>query len=134
MEHLGYKHEGGKHVNARHVSMRSVGAAAALCSTAGDLIRWTSLLHSGKVVSPESLKQMTTPTVLSSGDTVGYGYGLFLGELNGHRKIFHGGRGFGFLGLVSHYPKDVLTIAVLMNSETDMIKWKRPWHGRLWES
>jgi CubicO group peptidase (beta-lactamase class C family) len=118
----GYERKDGKMVNARYVSVRSIGAAGALCSTAGDLIRWTHLLHGGKVVSPASLRQMTTATRLSDGQSVGYGYGLFLGEFEGHPKVYHGGTGLGFLCLISHYPQDGLTIAVLMNSGTDRHK------------
>lgn len=113
----GYARTDDKFIDPPYVNARMVAAAGALCSTAGDLVRWTDLLHSGKVVSPASLRQMTTPTVLSgTGEKEGYGYGLFIGELEGHRKIYHGGAGLGFLSLVSHYPEDGLTIVVLMNT------------------
>ncbi|WP_255478791.1 serine hydrolase [Rufibacter sp. XAAS-G3-1] len=112
----GYEYEKGKLINARFVSMQVAGAAGALCSTLGDLIRWTHLLHAGKVVSPASLRQMISPTVLASGDTVGYGYGLQLDELGGHPQIFHSGGANGFVSALVHFPADGLTIAVLVNS------------------
>jgi D-alanyl-D-alanine carboxypeptidase len=113
----GYDYEGGQLRKGRFVSMHILAGAGALCSTTGDLIRWTQLLHGGKVVAPASLQQMTARTMLSSGQTVDYGYGLYLSALEGHRKVYHGGstqNGFG--AYLSHYPDDGLTIAVLTNS------------------
>lgn len=103
-------------VNAEYISMANPGAAGAMCSTVGDLVRWTERLHGGDVVSPSSLAAMTTPTVLTSGDTTSYGFGLGLGELDGHRKVSHGGGINGFTSYLAHYPDDGLTVAVLTNS------------------
>lgn len=112
----GYEFEGGRLVNARYLSIRNASAAGALCSTAADLVRWTGLLHGGRVVPPASLRQMTAPTVLAAGDTSGYGFGLQLDELGGHPKVFHTGGVNGFVSMLSHYPQDGLTVAVLINS------------------
>ncbi len=115
----GYERREGKRVDAATVSVRTLGAAGALCAAAADLLQWTHLLHGGKVVSAASLREMTTPAVLRTGERTEYGCGLFLGDLDGHRKIFHGGRGLGFLSLVTHYPQDGLTTVVLLNDGTD---------------
>ena len=112
----GYAYDDGELINAPYISMQNYGAAGVLCSTVGDLIRWTHLLHGGKVVSPASLRQMTSPTVLATGDTVEYGYGLSLGELSDHPMIYHEGSISGFQSSLVYYPEDGLTIAVLMNS------------------
>ena len=103
-------------VNAEYISMANPGAAGAMCSTVGDLVRWTEGLHDGDVVSPSSLGAMTTPAVLTSGDTTSYGFGLGLGELEGHRRVSHGGGINGFTSFLAHYPDDGLTVAVLTNS------------------
>ncbi|WP_207508568.1 serine hydrolase domain-containing protein [Telluribacter humicola] len=112
----GYEFEKNKLQNARYLSMQIGSGAGALCATAGELVRWSYLLHTGKVVSPKALAQMTTPTVLMSGDTVGYGYGLQLDELNGHWQVFHGGGANGFVTALAHYPDSDLSVAVLTNS------------------
>jgi len=117
----GYEIKNGKLVNVPYISPKLAGAAGALCSTIDDLIRWTFLLHGGQVVSQESLQQMTAPTVLANGDTIGYGYGLYVQEFNGHRKIFHDGT-FGFGSYLAHYPAAGLTIVVLTNSESGRSK------------
>ena len=38
-------------------------AAGSLCSTAGDLVVWLKALHGGKVLSPKSYAEMTTPSL-----------------------------------------------------------------------
>ena len=111
----GYEHEGDTLINSPYLSMHIFRAGGSLFSTAADLIRWNHLLHSGQVVSTESLHRMITPTVLASGDTIPRGYGLYLGDLSGHPKIHHGGVG-GFGTYLSHYPENGLAIAVLTNS------------------
>lgn len=112
----GYAYDENGLVNADYISMANPGAAGALCSTVGDLARWTELLHDGEVVSPASLEVMTTPSVLGSGDTTSYGFGLGLGELEGHRMVSHGGGINGFTSYLARYPGEELTIAVLTNS------------------
>lgn len=112
----GYEYDGGELVNAAYLSMDIPGAAGALCSTVGDLVDWTRMLHDGDVVSPGSFEAMTAPTVLTTGDTTGYGFGLALGELEGHRWIAHGGGINGFASYLAYYPVEALTIAVLTNS------------------
>jgi CubicO group peptidase (beta-lactamase class C family) len=113
----GYEYDDGELRNADFISMANPGAAGALCSTVADLVRWTELLHDGAVVSPSSLEAMTSPTILSSGDTASYGFGLGLGDLEGHRRIAHGGGINGFVTYLSRYPERELTIAVLTNAD-----------------
>ncbi|WP_017733244.1 serine hydrolase domain-containing protein [Nafulsella turpanensis] len=115
----GYKYErsiDGKLLNAFPPHLKN-NAAGGLYSTAGDLVRWTHLLHSGKVVSPESLQKMTTPTALSSGGTRTYGYGLDLAQLGDHPKVVHVGDIDGFNSSLAFYPEDSLTVVVLANSD-----------------
>ncbi len=115
----GYKYESnaaGTLYNAPGFSIKGNGAGG-LSSTVGDLIRWTHLLHSGQVVSRESLRQMTTPTELSAGGTRTYGFGLDLARLGDHEKVVHTGDTDGFNSYLTHYPKEGLTIAVLTNSD-----------------
>jgi len=109
-----YEVDSGTLVHAAPLSMHVLGAAGALCSTAGDLVRWSHLLHGGTFVTPGSLRRMTSPTVLGSGDTVSYGFGLQLDRLEAHRKLWHGGT-WPWGGYLAHYPEAGLTIAVLTN-------------------
>jgi CubicO group peptidase (beta-lactamase class C family) len=112
----GYGAQRGQLVNAEYISMDLPYAAGSLCSTVGDLVRWTAALSSGKVVSPSSYQQMTTPVSLTSGRDMSYGFGLSAGKNGTHRYIGHGGGINGFISYLVHYPDDSLYIAVLANT------------------
>lgn len=72
-------------------------AAGALSSNVYDLVAWDGALISGKVVSPASFKEMTTPIPFTVGDGSGsYGFGLVLGAFNGRPTISHDGEISGF--------------------------------------
>ena len=114
----GYQYQDGQLTNAPFISMHVPGGGGALSSTAGDLARWSHLLHSGKVVSAESYEQMITPTTLTDGKTQPYGFGLGFQESLGRQAIAHGGGIFGFTAHLIHYPEDGLSIAVLANERS----------------
>ncbi len=59
---------------------------------------------------------MVTEAKLNDGSGTGYAYGLQLGDLNGHRKVSHGGGINGFNTQLSQYPDDNLVITVLTNT------------------
>ena len=103
-------------VNASYISMDLPYAAGSLCSSVGDLVAWTRLLHSGKIVSPASFQAMTTPVKLPVPRPMSYGYGLVADTLGSHRRIQHGGGINGFISSLAHYPSDSLTIVVLANT------------------
>ena len=96
--------------------MTSPFAAGALCSTVLDLVDWTDALFGGQVVSDDSLKAMITPGALNDGSPIDYGFGLGIGDLEGHRTIRHGGGINGFVTMLAHFPDDDLTVTVLTNT------------------
>lgn len=112
----GYEPEGGGFVNAEYNAMTQPFAAGGLCSTVLDLVTWTRALFSGRVVGRPSLEAMTTPARLNDGSATRYGFGLSIGALEGHRRIWHGGSINGFTSALEHFPDDDLTVAVLVNS------------------
>jgi len=84
-----------------------------------DLAKWDTALREGKLVSAESYKLMWTPFVLNDGkpNRGGYGFGWFIGSVNGHRVIEHAGAWQGFNTNISRYVDDGLTIVMLTNLE-----------------
>ena len=58
---------------------------------------------------------MIEPGLLRNGKHTTYGYGFFISNPNGHRKIEHGGTINGFRAQLSAYPDDGLTVTVLCN-------------------
>ncbi len=112
----GYELEEGELVNDDPISMTQPFAAGSLCSTVLDLLTWQSALESGEVVSPDSYTQMTTEGTLRDGEATGYGYGLGVGDLDGHLRVSHGGGINGFVTHLASYPDDDLRVVVLTNT------------------
>lgn len=112
----GYGMADGSLVNAPYLSMTIPYSAGGLLSTAGDLVQWQLALIGGKVVSPDSYKQMTTPARLSDGSATQYGFGLFTSEIDGHANVMHGGGIPGFNSILAYFIDEKLSIAVITNS------------------
>ena len=98
-------------LNASFIDMHVPGAAGALYSTTGDMLRWTRALFGGKVLSAASLEQMTTPVRQN------YAFGLTVATVKGRQVIAHSGGIDGFNSRVAYYPESKLTVVVLANVE-----------------
>jgi CubicO group peptidase (beta-lactamase class C family) len=92
-------------------------AAAGICSTVLDLVKWQRALEDHKVVNAFYWGLMKEPTELKDGSRASYGFGLALGRLDKHRSLGHGGSVPGFSSQITFYPDDDLTVVVLANSE-----------------
>lgn len=112
----GYERDATGLVNAPFLSMDLPYAAGSLCSTVGDLVAWTTRLHSGRIVNAASFREMTTPVKLPSGRPMNYGFGLTADTIAGHRVVQHGGGINGFISALWELPDDSLTIVVLANT------------------
>jgi D-alanyl-D-alanine carboxypeptidase len=91
-------------------------SAGALCSTASDLVRWSHLLATGRVVQPDSYASMTTATKLANNTIEPYGLGLFLQKQLGRTAVWHTGGIPGFLSSLVYFPEDDLAVAVIINA------------------
>lgn len=92
-------------------------AAGSICSTAGDIVKWLQGLHGGKVLSPRSYQEMTTPATLADGTPLNYGMGIGVGtDVRGLRVIGHGGSIPGFAAEAAWYPDAQMAVVVLMNT------------------
>ena len=89
--------------------------ATSLFTTAEDLVKWLDNFRTAEVGTPELIRTMHTPAVLTNGDTVGYALGVAPGRFRGVRRIGHGGADAGFRSSVSWFPDQELGIAVLSN-------------------
>lgn len=96
-------------------NMSLVYAAGGICSTTGDLLRWTDALHHGRVLSAASYAEMLAPTRLPGGRVIGYGFGLGVGtDRSGRRYAEHGGSVLGFQSYVGYYLDTDTTIVTLV--------------------
>ncbi len=115
----GYSQADGEnnYTNAAYLSMSQPYAAGSLLSTVEDLYIWTKALHSGKVISAESLKKATTPLVLPNKVNTHYGFGLEMDNLLGSSTVEHGGGIHGFLSHLVYLPKEDICVAILTNCD-----------------
>jgi D-alanyl-D-alanine carboxypeptidase len=82
-----------------------------------DLNLWDQALIAGHVVSAASLEQMTRPPMAADGEPLpgGYGFGLEVQSLFGHREFEHGGDNEGFHTENAVFPDDRFSIAFSSN-------------------
>jgi D-alanyl-D-alanine carboxypeptidase len=118
----GYEVDHGKLVNAEPMSWDAPFAGGSICSTAPDLVRFERAIEDHRLFSDSMLTMMRTPSALSDGISVDYGFGTRLGNLGGHRVIGHTGSGGGFKNIFERFPDDDLTIVVLTNSDGGAIR------------
>jgi CubicO group peptidase (beta-lactamase class C family) len=128
----------GRFRNADFTDMSVPYAAGALRSTAEDMARWNSALFGGKLLKPDSLKEMLAPGRLRNGAETQtaiawpggkafppppgyvpgpYAFGLDHHSEDGRRIIGHDGSIAGFDAVIQTYVDEGLTIIVLTNTD-----------------
>lgn len=115
----GYEWDGQGLINAPAMSMSLPYAAGSIQSTVEDLFTWHRALHAGQVVKQETLEQAFREYKLQNGKGTSYGYGWFLGQLQGSRTIEHGGGINGFVTESLYLPAEDVFVALFTNSTRD---------------
>jgi CubicO group peptidase (beta-lactamase class C family)/D-alanyl-D-alanine dipeptidase len=97
--------------------------AACLYSSATDLARFMSTLFAagkgptGPLVKEATLKDMLSVQFARAGQKHGFGLGVFINDLDGHRRVGHDGAIYGFAAEFSLLPDDKLGVIVLANKD-----------------
>lgn len=92
-------------------------AAGELAMTPSDLAKWDISIIDKKLLSPASYRALMTTVLLNSGVSSGYGLGVDVGLMNGHRAISHGGEVAGFTASNVVFPDDSAAVVVLTNQD-----------------
>jgi D-alanyl-D-alanine carboxypeptidase len=79
------------------------------------LLQWDLSIMNQTLLKPESYREFETPYVLKSGKDSGYGLGVDVRTINGHRMIAHSGEVGGFVSDNVLFPEDHFAVAVLTN-------------------
>jgi serine beta-lactamase-like protein LACTB len=99
------------------------GPAGCMYSTVTDLCRLMSAVFAGgqcakgRVLKTETLAQMLTPQFAKSDAKQGFGLGFMLGELDGHKRVGHGGAIYGFSTELAFLPDRKLGVVVAANKD-----------------
>ncbi|HXE65970.1 MAG TPA: serine hydrolase domain-containing protein [Rhodanobacteraceae bacterium] len=91
--------------------------AGELAMTASDLAKWDIAVIDQTLLQPASWHAMQTEVVLNNGLGSGYGLGLFVGKLDGHRMISHDGEVMGFTAGNYIFPDEHTAVVVLTNQD-----------------
>lgn len=126
---MGYANLGGGPTPQPGHNVSIIFGAGALYSTLDDLLVWQRALHGGRLLSPESYRQMIADHApADTPDERGrprrdWGYGLFSNALGRRvrpdfldRQIYHTGSWSGFRNMVTHQPDEDVTVIVLSNN------------------
>ena len=79
--------------------------AGGIYSTVADLQKWVENFSDPKVGSPEIFEQMMTSYVLTDGEPTGYGFGLFIDEQDGLKRVQHGGADVAHRSMLAYHPE-----------------------------
>jgi D-alanyl-D-alanine carboxypeptidase len=120
----GYETNAAGQYVTRDYDLTDIFSAGAIVSTVGDLAKWNASLDTQKLLTAATEKEMWTPVRLNDGKTHDYGFGWFLGVLQGHMNIGHSGSTSGFSASIQRFPKEGLAVIVLTNSNEDGVATK----------
>lgn len=101
-----------------YIDMTLPYAAGGLYSTVEDLYRWDQALYTDQLVSQDSLDLMFTPHAKMTMSGLGYGYGWFVGQMNRHQAVSHGGGIDGFITEIRRYIANEVSVIILSNRQT----------------
>ena len=127
MKNTGYAHNDGNlaigytgilWTEADYIDMTIPFAAGGLYSTVEDLYRWDQALYTEQLVSQDLLDLMFTPHAKMPFTGFSYGYGWYIGEMNNHNVVGHGGSIEGFATEIRRYIDDNVTIIVISNRDS----------------
>jgi CubicO group peptidase (beta-lactamase class C family) len=95
--------------NAERTNLSAALSSGGLYSTTEDMLRWEEGLFGGKLLTPASLRKMTTPFKHD------YACGLYVHRVNGRLVIDYDGNNIGFNAEMAYYPEEGLAVIVLGN-------------------
>jgi serine beta-lactamase-like protein LACTB, mitochondrial len=111
-----YELEGGALRNAPFADLSVKWAGGGVISTVEDLVRFHVALDEGKLLRPETLKQMYTPGTLNDGTVLDYALGWDVRtDAAGQRWVAHSGGATGGSSYLLRSPEDGTAVAVLCN-------------------
>ena len=94
-------------------------AAGELAMTPSDLAKWNVAMIERRMLKPASYTEMWRDVVLTNGVGAGYGLGLDVGLVSGHRAVWHGGEVSGFVTQNIVFPDDGAAVTVAVNQDAN---------------
>lgn len=79
--------------------------AGSIYASVRDLQTWIQNYANPRVGTPQMVKEMMTSYKLKDGKETGYGYGLFIDEQRGLKRVHHGGADIAHRSMLAYYPE-----------------------------
>lgn len=122
----GYHKKDDLFVNKTIINYSVPFSSGSLMSTVDDLLLWQKALNNNVLLNADTTKKLFTKNKLNSGETVSYGYGWHLKDINGIQSREHGGSIFGYKSMAVYIPsKDIYVVGLSncdCNSPTQITK------------
>lgn len=115
----GYRTKDGKLVLSPEITGSTVYAAGGIVSTVDDLLIWNRALKNRTLLTDYIVSELTTEKTTLDAEGTGYGYGLFIKELQGSKSIQHGGDLYGFTSSGLYLPEEDLFVCILSNKSRE---------------
>ncbi|HMQ33096.1 MAG TPA: serine hydrolase domain-containing protein [Chloroflexaceae bacterium] len=87
-----------------------------LYATAEDLYRWGEALRTDRLVPPEARARLFAPHTATPGFQTGYGYGWFVSDLGGERRVWHAGAAPGYRSYM-HLELGAETMVIVLSND-----------------
>ncbi len=102
-----------------------------LLTTVGDLLKWNAAFDSTRLGGAGFRAEQESQGVLTSGQTISYAAGLFIGAWRSQPWVGHSGATSGYRANLVRYIQPGVSVAVLCNAGTPMPRrWPTPWRER----
>lgn len=105
-------------LNTANDKVETAYSAGAIQSTAEDLFKWNQALLSDKLITRASLEKARAEYHLPDGQGTHYGYGWFIGNIQGSPIVEHGGNMGGFMSHAIYLLREDVFVVVLYNFRT----------------
>jgi CubicO group peptidase (beta-lactamase class C family) len=113
----GYHKKEQGYVNKRQINYTIPFSAGSLMSTVSDLLKWQQALNQNILLSPDIQAKAFVSHTLSNGETIHYGYGWHIKEVEGLEVREHGGSIFGYKSMAVFYPSENIYVVGLTNCD-----------------
>ncbi len=111
----GYNFVEGEFIRCGFLNMDHIQGPGNLRSTVDDLARWDAALYTDRLLPAATREMLWTPNTLSNRESTSYGFGMGIGELDGHHMVAHRGNINGFDAHSLRLPESRIYVALLMN-------------------
>lgn len=114
---FGHEQRDGKWVRSDQSLTSAVRGDGAVYTSLRDYRKWLAGIDDRRLLKDSSYDAMFTPQVLTDRHGSRYGFGWFIDEYRGERRIHHNGETHGFRECVQRFPKRRAAIVFQLNCE-----------------